>query len=292
MNNFLTQKIFTILSKIGCIFSIITYFIDIFFYIQLKENRNFTFSTIIYLSTTNFIYSSAMLLPLTEKISPICLIQSFMIITFQTSQYLSSCLLCFNNFVNLIKKNHLDKHKLFYRIIFIILSLLIPLILSFLTLITKTYGDSEGYCWFDYKNIYKRQAMRKVTLTYFLVLMFVFSLNIFFIVKVHYIIKNNKSKRNRKTYIHINKYSIILQFSAIPGIIERIYGILNKEKESSILKFFRIIGENYIGIIINIFLLNSPWINDNFHFKRPRKIQSEQFLISQRESTISNENIN
>ena len=75
MNNFLTQKIFTILSKIGCIFSIITYFIDIFFYIQLKENRNFTFSTIIYLSTTNFIYSSAMLLPLTEKISPICLIQ-------------------------------------------------------------------------------------------------------------------------------------------------------------------------------------------------------------------------
>jgi hypothetical protein len=233
-----------------------------------------------------------MLLPLTEKISPICSIQSFMIITFQTSQYLSSCLLCFNNFVNLIKKNHLDKYKLFYRIIFIILSLLIPLILSFLTLITKTYGDSEGYCWFDYKNIYKRQAMRKVTLTYFLALLFVFSLNIFFIVKVHYIIKNNKSKTNRKTYIHINKYSIILQFSAIPGVIERIYRILNKEKESSILKFFRIIGENYIGIIINIFLLNSPWINDNFHFRRPRKIQSEQSLIYQRQSTFSKDNIN
>ena len=106
MNNFFTQTIFTLLSKIGCILSIITYFIDIFFYFQLKENRNFTFSTIIFLSTTNFIYSLAMLLPLTEKISPICLIQSFMIITFQTSQYLSSCLLCYNNFVNLIKKNH------------------------------------------------------------------------------------------------------------------------------------------------------------------------------------------
>ena len=281
MNNFLTQTIFTILSKIGCILSIITYFIDIFFYFQLKENRNFTFSTIIFLSTTNFIYSLAMLLPLTEKISPICLIQSFMIITFQTSQYLSSCLLCYNNFVNLIKKNHLDKYKFFYRIIFILLSLLIPIFLSILTLITNTYGDSEGYCWFDYKNIYKRQAMRKVTLTYFLALLFVFSLNIFFIVKVHYIIKNNKSKTNS-----------ILQFSAIPGVIERIYRILNKEKESSILKFFRIIGENYIGIIINIFLLNSPWINDNFHFRRPRKIQSEQSLIYQRQSTFSKDNIN
>ena len=141
MNDIFTDKIFTILSKMGCVISIITYFIDIFFYFYLKENWNFTFSTIIFLSTTNFIYSIAMLFPLKEKSSIRCAIQSFMIITFQTSQYLSSCLLCFNNFVNLIKRHHLDKHKLFYRIIFIILSFLFPLFLSILTLTSKTYGD-------------------------------------------------------------------------------------------------------------------------------------------------------
>lgn len=289
MNDIFTDKIFNILSKMGCVISIITYFIDIFFYFYLKENWNFTFSTIIFLSTTNFIYSIAMLFPLKEKSSIICAIQSFMIITFQTSQYLSSCLLCFNNFVNLIKRHHLDKHKLFYRIIFIILSFLFPLFLSILTLTSKTYGDSGGYCWFDYKNIYMREAMRKVTLTYFLALLFVFSLNIFFILKVHFIIKATKSKQNRETYIHINKYSILLQLSAIPCVIERIYAILNKEKESSILKFFRIIGENYIGIIINIFILNSPWIKENFRFKRPRKSESSGYLT---ESLTSHNNIN
>ena len=137
---------------IGCALSIGTSVIVQFLYWFFKDNHNFTMSKIATLSLANAMFSLSLILPYNNQIDLICQIQSFLINTFQLTQYFASCVLCYCTFISIIKKNHLEKHKTFYRIFFFLIEMGLPISLSSIVLYTKSYGDSGGYCWLDVNN--------------------------------------------------------------------------------------------------------------------------------------------
>ena len=106
---------------IGCALSIGTSVIVQFLYWFFKDNHNFTMSKIATLSLANAMFSLSLILPYNSDINALCQIQSFLINTFQLTQYFASCVLCYCTFISIIKKNHLEKHKTIYSIYFILI---------------------------------------------------------------------------------------------------------------------------------------------------------------------------
>jgi hypothetical protein len=246
-----------IMIEIGSLATIFTFVITTILYYIFREKQNKILFSIFFICILNFIYAVGILLP----IKSFCFVQSFLISFSRTSQIIYGCLICIFNFYNIkIKKNSL-KYNYIYRIAFFFLGIIFPMTFSCILMYTNSFGNSGGYCWIDLYNVYKRNFIKKCVLNLFLGLYFVIIINIFFLIKTS-IILNKKIYKN-ETYRHINMYSKLIIISIFPGTINRTYEILYKQKRVSILYFLQIIFENYIGPIINILLIFSPWIRNN-----------------------------
>ena len=271
-NNY--DEIVTNIRIIGCALSIGTSVIVQFLYWFFKDNHNFTMSKIATLSLANAMFSLSLILPYNNQIDLICQIQSFLINTFQLTQYFASCVLCYCTFISIIKKNHLEKHKTFYRIFFFLIEMGLPISLSSIVLYTKSYGDSGGYCWLDVNSNLKRIFIQKLSLNIFACLWFLLLLNIFFIVKIHVIIKKNKNT-NKELYNHLLIYPIIMVVTASPGTVYRVNGLVNKQQFNEYWKIAMVFCESFCGVIVNVVFVASPWVRQtiinacyNFRYQR------------------------
>lgn len=252
-----------IIKKIGSSFSIITNLFVLLVYWLVRENRVFTLlnTNIIILSITNSIFSLSMVLPLKSNNSLMCEIQAFSLNTFQQAQFICSCVLGYCCFITVIKKNHLEKHYLSYRILFYSLEFGIPLILSSIILFTHSYGDSGGFCWLDIKNKNKRTFISKLALILFSTLWFLLIVNLFFIIKLIVILRKNKI--NNPIYKHMILYPVVILISAIPATVNRCYAIFNRQESKYVFALFQMISETFCGLVINVLFLSSPWIRES-----------------------------
>ena len=256
----------SLIHKICTSLSIITSVIDIFLYWFFPQNRNFSFSNIIILAIINLIYSISTLLPFDELIkepenSKMCEVQSFLINLSHSAQYLQVSIMSYCIFIKIIKKNHLEKFYILYRILFFILLLSFPLIFSIYILLTKGYGNSGIFCWIDIYTLYRRNHIKKVILNYYITIWFLLFINLFFIIKIKVTLKKNKIKN--EIYEHLIKYPIILLICSLPTTFNVLYRIFHKNKQIDTLIYLQIIFESCFGMIINVIFLTSPWIQQS-----------------------------
>lgn len=256
------NKIPRMIRIVGSAISIGTCILSLIIFWLFKDNHNFTMSKIPTLSISNAIFSLSLILPYNSNSNTMCQIQSFLINTFQLTQYFCSCVLCYCTFISVIKKNHLEKHKIFYRIFFFLIELGLPLFLSSVVLYTKSFGDSGGFCWLDLQNRYKRLFMQKLSINIYACLWFLLLLNIFFIIKIFVLINKNKNS-NKELYNHLLIYPSIMFITAVPGTMYRLYMILNKQIEIYWMKLIMIICESFCGVLVNCVFMFSPWVRQS-----------------------------
>lgn len=252
--------------KICTSLSIITSILDIFLYWLFPQNRNFSFSNIIILAIINLIYSVSTLLPFDENMklpenSLMCGIQSFFVNLSHSAQYLQVSIMSYCIFIKIIKRNHLEKNYIIYRIIFFLLLLSFPLIFSIYLLLMKGYGNSGIFCWIDIYTLYRRSFIKKVILNYYITIWFLLLINLFFIVKIKVTLIKNKIKN--EIYEHLIKYPIILLISAFPTTFNVLYRIFNRNQQLEVFIYLQIIFESCFGMVINIIFITSPWIKQS-----------------------------
>ena len=121
-----TNQVVSGLSILACV---IVISINWFF----KEIRNFILNLVIWLCISNILYCSTAYFPydnVKEHNKTWCAIQAFMILTFQYSSWILSCLIGYSCFISVIKEDHLEKNKCLYGVIFFLLTTLISTGLS------------------------------------------------------------------------------------------------------------------------------------------------------------------
>ena len=281
----LNESFTNVLIEFGSILTIVTFLITIILYYIYREKENQILSWIFFICILNFIYAIGILLP----INSFCNIQSFLITSSKISQIFYGCLICIFNFYSIKSKTKYLKYISVYRFAFFIFGIIIPLIVSCIIMYTNSYGNSGGYCWIDLYNIYKRTYIKKFVLNLFLLLYFVIVINIFFFIKSKVIL--DKRIYKNETYNHINNFSILIIISIFPMTLNRIYEVLNKQNQFAILYLLQIIFENFIGPILNILLITSPWIKNNildsiYIYHQNNELNYPNELLFNRQSSI------
>ncbi len=253
----LNESYTNFLIEFGSILTIITFLITIILYYMYREKENQILSWIFFICILNLIYAVGILLP----INSFCEIQSFLITSSKIAQITYGCLICIFNFYSIKTKTKYLKYISVYKFALFFFGIIIPLIVSCIIMYTNSYGNSGGYCWIDLYNIYKRTYIKKFVLNLFLFLYFVIIINIFFFVKTKVIL--DKRIYKNESYKHINNFSILIIISILPMTLNRIYEVLNKQNKFALFYLIQIIFENFMGPILNILLLTSPWIKNN-----------------------------
>lgn len=115
----LISKVLDSLSISGSLFCI---FIFWFF-----KGRSFSSELVIWYSISNAINYMAYFFPYdSKKRDTWCALQSYITTTFENSSIIWTCIIGYCSFISVINKNHLEKHRTRYRILFICLSYIIP----------------------------------------------------------------------------------------------------------------------------------------------------------------------
>ena len=115
----LITKIMSGISIASCLFVF-------FIYLIFKEIRNFNHEIIVWLTLSNLFYSLTSYLPYNTNSEDMwCAIQSFTLTWFQNASLVWSCIIGYTAFINVINRTHLEKKRVRYRFIFIIISFII-----------------------------------------------------------------------------------------------------------------------------------------------------------------------
>jgi hypothetical protein len=126
-------KIIILLNQIISGISIFSCILVMIIFWFFKEIRNFIVELAIWLCFAEVLYNVTAFFPYDNEKSKNeiwCGIQSFMIIMFQNSCWIFSCVIGYSCFISVIKKNHIEKNKTIYRIFFLGLATIIPAILA------------------------------------------------------------------------------------------------------------------------------------------------------------------
>jgi len=95
------------------------------------KGGSFSTELVIWYSLSNFIDYIAYFFPYDpEKKNIWCAAQSYITTTFENSSIIWTCIIGYCSFISIIRKSHLEKHKLRYRVFFLVLSFLIPALLA------------------------------------------------------------------------------------------------------------------------------------------------------------------
>jgi hypothetical protein len=119
-----------LISKILDSFSISGSIFCIFIFWFFKA-RSFNSELVIWYSISSGINYIAYFFPYDpKKRDTWCALQSYFTTTFENSSIIWTCIIGYCSFISVIKKNHLEKHKTRYRILFFFLSYIIPAVLA------------------------------------------------------------------------------------------------------------------------------------------------------------------
>lgn len=122
----ITNQVVSGLSILSCLIVVSTYW-------YFKEIRNFIFNLVMWLCFCNILYCSTSYFPydnIRENNKTWCGTQAFMILTFQYASWVLSSLIGYSSFISVIKKDHLERNKCYYGIIFVFVTLVISFSLS------------------------------------------------------------------------------------------------------------------------------------------------------------------
>jgi hypothetical protein len=117
----LTNEIVSGISIFSCLMVIILHW-------YFKEIRKFILNLVIWLCISNIFYCSTAYFPYDNNLDSNvtwCQTQAFMILFFQYSSWIISCVIGYSCFISVIKRDHLDKNKRIYKAMFFILTVLI-----------------------------------------------------------------------------------------------------------------------------------------------------------------------
>lgn len=240
-----------------------------------KQTRSFKSELVVWYCLFNSMYLLSFFFPY-DPVNEMtwCAIQSFTMTCFEIASMLWSSIIGYTAFISVIRKDHIEKNHGMYRISYLLLVIIVSAglasmyvifnFLSFRILFTDTYGSSGGWCWID---IYEdqRAIVYKLVLFYLCIQWFFLILNLFFIYKVIHILKENITNKNKylmKTYSVMKWYPIIQIVCSLPATINRIYDIIVKETNFSLMitqTVFDCIG----GCFITTVFLFSPEIKNS-----------------------------
>lgn len=132
INTFSQDEINTLVlvNKIVSSFSIFSCICIIIFQKLFSEVKNFILTLVVWLCISNIFYCSTAFYPYNNVRSnniEWCAIQAFSIITFQYATWMISCLLGYSLFIFVIKKNHFDANKTWYKLSYIIITSIVSL---------------------------------------------------------------------------------------------------------------------------------------------------------------------
>jgi hypothetical protein len=235
----ISNYILAIFSIFGCIFIICVFVI-------FKSVRSFEMEQVFYLSFSCLISTISYLLQLfkkenveNSKTEAICQIQSFLMIWFEDSQYIIATLISYSIYISVIYSIDINHQNVkVRRIIYILISYLLPLIISIIFLFLKVYGPSDYWCYIDLSsNREKKPVLNKIiyTLNYVGIFWFSILLNSFFTYKIIFYIKkefvNNESELDTaKNYIRkLLIFPITQAALLIPCSINRVLELLEKD---------------------------------------------------------------
>jgi hypothetical protein len=120
-----------ILVKIFSGVSIVSCFIVFAIYYKFKEQRSFYHEIIIWFTISNCLYSFTSFIPFdATNIDIGCALQSVTLTWFQNSGYVWSAIIGYIGLISLIKRDHMEKKRFKYRIIFLVIAFLIPGLIS------------------------------------------------------------------------------------------------------------------------------------------------------------------
>lgn len=113
--------------------SYIGYFFVFFVFWFFKELRSFSFELIVWLCISSAIYSIGWFLwpdmnLENDGFGATCMLQSLINTIFGCATMLISCLIGYTAYINSINEKHLEKNKIKYRRIFLLIIILVPLV--------------------------------------------------------------------------------------------------------------------------------------------------------------------
>jgi hypothetical protein len=121
------QIIVKVFSSISLLANIVVFIIFGYF----KEIRTFYHEVICWFSLSSAIYSITSFLPFDcEDTGFWCAVQSITLTWFQHSGYVWSAIIGYTGFISVIKRDHLEKHRVRYRVIFLIMAFIVSGLMS------------------------------------------------------------------------------------------------------------------------------------------------------------------
>ena len=95
------------------------------------KDRSFNTELVIWYSLSNLLNCIAYFFPYDPILLPEwCAWQSYLTTTFDISSMIWTCIIGYCSFISVIRKMHLEKHKIRYRILFLLLSYILPACLA------------------------------------------------------------------------------------------------------------------------------------------------------------------
>jgi hypothetical protein len=250
-------------------FCYIGYFFVFFIYWFFKELRSFSFELVIWLSISSCFYSlRGFLWPQTiyndsGEYGIRCIIQSMVITFFENSTLLISCIIGYAAFVNTRNPKLFENNIRCYRIIFLSIALLIPLVPCLLIYFLKIYGPSDGWCWLDLSSSNKERItlINKFMIIYFCFIWLVVILNSFFFIIVIINLHKLKSEENSQFINRITSrlkwYPVIITILLIPSTVNRVLN-LTLNMKLDILIYLQTIADSIQGLIFGLVYTLSP----------------------------------
>jgi phosphoglycerol transferase MdoB-like AlkP superfamily enzyme len=135
LNNFSSDQVASLIltNQIVSAFSILSCVIVMTIYWYFKEIRSFILELIIWLCISEVFYNLTAYFEysnIREEKPNWCALQAFMIVTFQNTTWIWSCVIGYCAFISVIKRQHLEKHKRAYRRAFVVVSFFLSAFLA------------------------------------------------------------------------------------------------------------------------------------------------------------------
>ena len=194
-----------------------------------------------------------------------CLLQALFNTVFTYAHSIFCSIIGYIAFIQVIKPFHLDRNKWRYRVIFLIIAFLIPLILALIIYITNTQGNNGIWCWVSSET----NIGRKLVIIYYTFNWVIFIINFYFVLMLiltlrkHMIYSNFIVREYLQYSKHVIYFPIAQVLSTIPGTINKVL-IISEIDIPYYLSFSQILFSSIIGLVFSILFLTLPEVKDNF----------------------------
>ena len=252
----------TSIMRFCCIPSLFTCMIILSLFWIFKEIRGISIDNIIFLTFSEILYCISSLLPFypDNPYSLLCKFQSFLINYCLYSRYIWTAIISYCCLTNTLKHDYLERNKHFYRILFFVIAISIPLGLSIYLVASNSSGNSGCYCWLAIDSEDRRNFIVRNEIFFLFFKVTLMILILFFVIKTARIleVQRRKSKNKLGDNEHLKYYPIVLLTASLGGVINGIVNIISINTVYLWLIIIQLILDSIQGILIFLIFILSP----------------------------------